>query len=132
MVIDTLKTARDLRTAGLPQEQAEAVAHAINEAHQADFAKLATKDDLARLEAATKADIARLEAAVKADLATTKADIARLETSTKADIRNLGNEIELVRRDMEILRRDLTIKMGTMFVMAVGIILAAIRYLPAH
>jgi hypothetical protein len=32
---------------------------------------------------------------------------------------------------MELLRRDLTIRLGGMMVVAVGILLAAIRYLPA-
>ena len=37
---------------------------------------------------------------------------------------------QLVRRDMEILRRDLAIRLGGLMVVAVGIVLAAIRYLP--
>jgi hypothetical protein len=39
-------------------------------------------------------------------------------------------EIAAVRAEIELLRRDLTIRLGSMFVVAVGIILAAIRYLP--
>jgi hypothetical protein len=50
-----------------------------------------------------------------AALATT-ADLDRLRTELKAEI--------------ELLRRDLTIRLGGMIVVAVGIILAAIRYLP--
>jgi hypothetical protein len=45
-----------------------------------------------------------------------KAEIAALRAELKADI--------------ELLRRDLTIRLGGMIVVAVGIILAAIRYLP--
>ncbi len=147
--MDTLKTARELKAAGLPQDQAEAVAVAIAGAQLDALADLATKADIARLEQATKADIARLEQATKTDNArleqvtkndierleqSTKADIARLEQSTKADLARFEQstitEFRAIRAEMEILRRDVTIKMGTMFVVAVGVILAAIRYLP--
>jgi hypothetical protein len=35
-----------------------------------------------------------------------------------------------LKAEIELLRRDLTIRLGGMIVVAVGIILAAIRYLP--
>jgi len=56
------------------------------------------------------------ELATKADLAVLKADLAALRAELKMD--------------MELLRRDLTIRLGSMLVVAVGILLAAIRYLP--
>ena len=62
------------------------------------------------------------EAMSGAELAT-KSDLAALKAELMA-------EFALVRRDMEILRRDLTIRLGGMMVVAVGILLAAIRYLP--
>jgi hypothetical protein len=33
---------------------------------------------------------------------------------------------------MELLRRDLIIKLGSISMLGVGVLLAAIRYLPAH
>jgi hypothetical protein len=51
-----------------------------------------------------------------AELAT-KADLVAIETKLTAEI--------------ELLRRDLTIRLGSMIVVAVGILLAAIRYLPS-
>ena len=39
-------------------------------------------------------------------------------------------QFEMVSR-LEMLRRDMTIRLGGMLVVAVGVILAAIRYLPA-
>src|SRR6266852_3865136 len=68
----------------------------------------ALADAMSGAELATKADLA----AVKAEL---KADIAALRAELKSDI--------------ELLRRDLTIRLGGMIVVAVGILLAAIRYL---
>ena len=55
-----------------------------------------------------------------ADLAplATKMDIERLEATTKADIQRLDDK-------MEILRRDLTIRLGSMIVVATGVLLAA-------
>jgi hypothetical protein len=120
-MMDTLKTARALASAGLPQMQADAVATAIAEAQLDGLADLATKADISRVEA----DISRLEQA-------TKADISRLEQATKAEFADLRAEMRsenaLIRREMVIQGRDLTIKMGTMFVVAVGVLLAAIRY----
>jgi hypothetical protein len=38
-----------------------------------------------------------------------------------------------LKAEMELLRRDLTIRLGSMMIVAVGVLLAAIRYLPpAH
>ena len=62
------------------------------------------------------------EAMSGAELAT-KSDLAALKAELMA-------EFALGRREMEILRRDLTIRPGGMMVVAVGILLAAIRYLP--
>jgi hypothetical protein len=63
------------------------------------------------------------EALSGAELATT-VDLAALRAEPKA-------EIAAVRVEIELLRRDLTIRLGSMLVVAVGILLAAIRYLLA-
>jgi len=39
------------------------------------------------------------------------------------------SKIDLIRKDMEALRKDLTIKMSSMFMVAVGILLAAIKFM---
>jgi hypothetical protein len=57
------------------------------------------------------------EALVSADLAT-EGDLAGVEARLAST--------------MELLRRDVTIKFGSMIVIAVGVLLAAIRYLPPH
>jgi hypothetical protein len=58
------------------------------------------------------------------------------ELATKADIGSLRTEVKgdmgLLRHDMELLRRDLTIRLGGMMVVAVGVLLTGIRYLPLH
>jgi len=35
-----------------------------------------------------------------------------------------------LKNDMELLRRDLTIRLGSVMIVGVGVLLAAIRYLP--
>ena len=108
---DTLKLARRLEAAGFPGKQAGDTAEALAEAMSG--AELATKSDLALV----RADLDSLRKEFTAE-------IAALRVEFKADI-------ELLRRDMELLRRDLTIRLGGMMVVAVGVLLAAIRYLPA-
>ena len=103
-----MKLARRLEAAGFPGKQAGDTAEALAEAMSG--AELATKSDIAALRAELKADIAALRVELKAD-------IAALRVELKADI--------------ELVRRDMTIRLGGMMVIAVGILLAAIRYLPA-
>jgi hypothetical protein len=109
--LDTLDIAKRLKEAGFNDAQAEAVTTVFRDVRTADLAPLAAKIDIERLEAGTKADIQRLEAA-------TRAEIQRLEAPTKADIQRLDDKIE-------ILRRDLTIRLGSMIVVMTGVLLAA-------
>lgn len=37
-----------------------------------------------------------------------------------------------LRHEIELLRRDLTIRLGSMMIVAVGVLLAAMRFLPPH
>jgi hypothetical protein len=68
------------------------------------------------------------EALVGADLAT-KGDLNNLGNGLRGDIAAL--EARMIGA-IELLRRDLTIKFGGMTIVAVGILLAAIRYFPTH
>jgi len=113
---DTLKFARRLEASGLAAGIAAGTAEALAEAMSG--AELATKSDIAGSRTELKAGIDRLRTELKAD-------IAGLRTELKGDIAG-------VRSDMELLRRDLIIKLGSISVVGVGVLLAAIRYLPAH
>jgi len=123
---DTLEISKRLRSVGFDDAQAEAITGVLRESREADLSRLATKDDVARLESTTKNDIARLESTTKNDIArlesTTKNEIARLESTTKNEIARIETTL---RAEMEILRRDLTIRLGGMIVVATGILLAA-------
>jgi hypothetical protein len=79
---DTLQISKRLKSVGFDDAQAEAITGVLRESREADLSKLATKDD-----------------------------VARVETTLHAE--------------MEILRRDLTIRLGGMIVVATGVLLAA-------
>jgi septal ring factor EnvC (AmiA/AmiB activator) len=139
---DTLKLARRLEGAGFPPKQAGDTAEAIAEAMSG--ARLATADDIASvrgeittLGSELRAEIAALRAELKAEISSVRTEIATLRAEFRAEISALRAELKAdiaaVRAEMELLRRDLTIRLGGMMIVAVGIILAAIRYLPpAH
>ena len=65
------------------------------------------------------------ELATKTDITAVKNDI----TAIKNELTSVKNELKA---DIEIAKRDLKIWFGTIMIAAVGIILAAIRYLPPH
>ena len=103
--LDTLEIAKRLKNAGFTEPQAEAVTGVLRDAREADLSQLATKSDLAQL--ATKTEFADL----KAEFADLRAEFGALRTELRAEI--------------EILRRDLTIRLGSTIIVATGILLAA-------
>lgn len=117
---DTLKLARKLEASGMAGAMAAGTAEALAEVMSGS--DLATKADITGLRAELKADLTGLRAELKADL-------TGLRTELKADIAGLRSELKM---DIELLSRDIVIKFGSMMVITVGILLAAIRYLPPH
>jgi len=106
VTFDTLEFVKRLRDADVPEKQAEAQAEALR--------NVLAEQTKTQVEASTRA-VADL------DSKTEKA-IAELKSELKFDI-------ALIRKDMEALRKDLTIKMGSMFMVAVGILLAAMKFM---
>ncbi len=49
------------------------------------------------------------------------------DLATKGDVRDLRNEMELLRRDMLSMEQRLTIKLGAFITVAVGILIAVLR-----
>jgi hypothetical protein len=136
VAFDTLKFARRLReTAGVSPEHAEGFADAISDA--LSVAELATKSDLRELEVSLKSDMRDLEVSLKSDMrdleGSLKSDMRELEVSLKSDMRDLEGSLKSDMRDLEArmtlqIERQ-TIRLGGMMIIAVGIILTAIRYL---
>ncbi|MCS2611056.1 CCDC90 family protein [Halomonas dongshanensis] len=140
--IDTLEFAKRLRTAGLSQEQSEAIAEAHGQAfREAAEHTLATKQDLANhpttveikqlLEPyATKQDITELRSELKQDTAEVrselKQDIAEVRAELKQDIAEVRSELK---QDIKSLELRMTSRLGAMIVAATGIMLAAMRFM---
>ena len=138
-LVDTLQATRQLEKAGFATPQAEAIVTIV--AHAGT--RLATKDDIERLQVATKADIERLQVATKADIerveASTKKDIQglRTELTAKMDtkIAEVRSEIAEVRTDISALRAELVAMMNKqasnqrmVMIAALGLLFVALRF----
>ena len=101
LAFDTHAFVKQLTAVGMPENQAEVLA--ANQVSLIDD-KLATKQDLKALEMATKRDIKELETSLKRDIAD-------------------------VKRDMKELEARMTIRLGTMMVLAVGGVATLVKLL---
>ena len=155
---DTLKLARGLEAAGLASPVAAGTASALAEAMTStDFA---TKSDLALLGFRLMGAIGAVETKVELLDKRADAQVGALETKVDGGMHALDNKIDTrvdaldqkidtradalnqkidARADaiearfdsrIELLRRDMTIKLGSMMLIAVGVILTAIRFMP--
>ena len=106
---DTHAFVKELTQAGMPEAQAEVLAR--SQATLIDE-KLATKQDLKELEAHLTRDLKELEARLTRDL-------KELEDRRTRDMR----ELELR------LKHDLTLRLGSMMVVAVGAVAALVKLL---
>jgi len=122
IAFDTLKFAKRLKEAGFTEQQAEALADAEADLIEQNFA---TKRDIA--------DIKRDIADVKRDIVDVKREIKELEVTLRNEIKQLDVKIEQIRsdvaRDLKDLEYRMTIKLGTMMVVAVGAMAALGRVL---
>ena len=122
---DTLKLARGFEAAGMSPAMANGSAEAL---------AVAMKDT----DCATKADVTLVRTELKGDIAALrielKSDIAALRTELKGDMAafqaSVKTDFAAVVANFEILRRDMTIKLGGMIFLAAGLTIAAMRFLP--
>ncbi len=140
---DTLKFARRLEAAGATVPVAIGTAEALAEAMSG--AELATKADIAdvrrdiittrqELQSEISATRRDLQTEIGAGAASLRGELSAFRAEVKAEFSAVRTEMKntetLLRRDMDLLRRDLTIKLGSMIVVAVGVLITAIRYMP--
>ncbi len=118
---DTLKLARGLEAAGLAAPVAAGTAAALAEAMGG--ADLATKADIG----VVKTDLAMVELRVMGAIGAldTKFENKFEALDAKFDSKFAASDAKL-----ELLRRDMTIKLGGMIFIATGVILAALRIMP--
>src|SRR5271170_4598947 len=137
---DTLETAKRLKAAGFNEPQAEALSGLLRDVQEAEQGQLATKADLGALDARIERVAAELEAKIERVAAELDAKIERVAAELDAKIERVAAELDakiervaaelraefaLIRSEMEVLRRDLTIGLGSMIVVATGVLLAA-------
>jgi vacuolar-type H+-ATPase subunit I/STV1 len=126
---DTLQTAKRLKEAGFDEPQAEALTGLLRDVREADQAQLANKADLGALDAKLERVGADLDAKIERVAAELDAKIERVAAELDAKIEKIAAELRaefaVLRSEMEVLRRDLTIRLGSMIVVATGVLLAA-------
>lgn len=107
-----------LQKVGFTTEQVEALADFMD-------TQAASKADLGEAKAELKADISELKAELKADV---ESAVHKIDLK----IADLKAEVVEVKADLKLLEQRMTVKLGGMMIVAVGVLLAAIRYLPGH
>lgn len=135
VAFDTLKFVEKLESSGFPHAQAKATAEACAEATSQE---LATKTDLLAVKSELKAEIATTRSILQAEIAATRSDLQAEIAALRSDLQTqitsgrseMRTEFAVVRSEIELGKRDLKIWFGSVMVVAVGVILAAIRYLP--
>ncbi len=112
LAFDTLKFSKKLVAAGFTEKQAEALAD--------------EQRSLITNELATKRDLKELEVALKRDIAEVKRDMKEMEAGLKHDITDVRREM----KEMELrLEQRLTLRLGLMMVVAVGVVAALVKLL---
>jgi hypothetical protein len=103
---DTQKFVETLTASGLPETQAKAISSALREAAYAEFA--------------TKSDLRELELVIKTEM-------RELGDELKSDIRELKSDMRELRNNMRELELRMTIKLGAMQVVGIGVLGAIVK-----
>jgi biopolymer transport protein ExbB/TolQ len=126
IAFDTLKFAKRLKEAGFTEQQAEALADAEAEFIEQNLATKRDIDDIKRDIADVKRDIKELEV-------TLRNEIKQLDVTLRSEIKQLDVKIEQIRsdlaRDLKDLEYRMTIKLGTMMVVAVAAMATLVKLL---
>lgn len=92
------------------------------------------KSEIAGVRSELKSEIVEVRAELKSEIAEVrnelKSESASIRSELKTEIASVRSDILAVRSEIELSKRDLKIWFGSIMVVAVGVILAAIRYLP--
>ena len=120
---DTLEFAKRLREADFTEKQAETLAFAVADVVES---RLATKEDLARLQHDLEEKIAILQRDLKAMELRLEEKIALLQRDMKAGEIRLEEKIILTELR---LKHDLTLRLGGMLAAAVALVAALVKLL---
>ena len=133
LAFDTLQYSKRLQQAGVAAPMADAQAEALAQVLSTGMGGLATRADLEQVSLATRADLERVSLATRTDLErvslAARTDLERVEAGLKGDIqalekRLISTESQLrseFRSELRLLEQRMTIKLGSMLVVAVGV-----------
>ena len=121
---DRLSLANALAEAKIDRSAAERIA---TEIFDAIHDNVATKPDLERLETAIHGFYAELKSDIGGLRTEFKSEIGGLRTEFKSDIAALRAEL---RAEISLLEHRLLIRLGGLIVVLLGLLFAALRYLP--
>jgi len=143
VAFDTLEFVETLEKAGIAREQASGIASAVRTAQETALtafgktAQAASTRAMEELDSKTATALLKLEHRLDSQIALVRKDI---DTQVALVRKDIDTQVALVRKDMnsmesrlntrvDVLQKDLTIKMGGMFMVAVGVILAAMKWM---
>ena len=130
LAFDTLKAAKALREAGFEEAQAEAVVSTVSSAINEN---VASKDDLARVEASLDNKIEQVRTELKQVRTELKTGIEQVRIELKNDIEALRSDMnarfESVDARFESLEQRMTLKLGAMIAAAAGFIVVVDKLL---
>jgi len=140
MGFDTLRAATRLRDeAGFDETQAAVLVHTFAEGFSERFT---TKQDLEEVDSSLGNELKRIETSLRSDMekieASLRGDMEKMETSLRGDMEkmetSLRGEIEKldtsVRTGMRDLENRMTIRLGGLMVLGMGVLLSLQRFLP--
>ena len=127
MIFDTHAFVKELTQAGMPEEQAEVLA----QSQAALIAeKLATKQDLKELEVGLKRYMKEMETRLKHDIKKLERDMKEMEMGLKRDMKEMETRLTRDLKEMELrLKHDMTVRLGSMMVVAIGVVAALVKLL---
>jgi hypothetical protein len=124
---DRLTLAHALEEGGIARAAAE---HIATEIFEAIHDNVATKADVA----AVRTEVAAVGSELKAEIAAVRAEVGAVRSELKAEVATVRSELKAdiaaVRAEIALVEHRLMTRLGGAIAVAVGIILAAIRYLP--
>jgi hypothetical protein len=131
---DTLKFAQRLEAAGMATPLVAGTVEALADAMSG--AELATKADLRESRAATQSDLKGFRTATTRELmdfqAATGSELKELSSHMNAKFGQIDARFEQMDVKLELLRRDMTIRLGGMLVIGIGVIVTSLRLVPMH
>ena len=138
LAFDTLAYSQELQAAGVPEKQANAQAHALA---GVVTETLATKGDIADLKQAMQEMEVSLQRDMKESEAGLRRDMQEMETNLRRDMQEMETNLRRDTQEMETnlrrdtqeveqrLKYDLTVRLGTMMAISVGLVAALVKLL---